>query len=85
MQTLCYVYFAPISLTYFAARERIVGWYHTGPKLHPNDIAIHELIGKYCANPVSATSHGMNCSKRRGPKCTPPEHYAIACTCIYIV
>ena len=20
------------------AKERIVGWYHTGPKLHPNDI-----------------------------------------------
>ena len=35
------------------AREHIVGWYHTGPKLHPNDIAIHELINKYCNNPVS--------------------------------
>jgi 26S proteasome regulatory subunit N8 len=34
------------------AREHIVGWYHTGPKLHPNDIAIHELIAKFCANPV---------------------------------
>ena len=40
----------------FAAREHIVGWYHTGPKLHPNDIAIHELMDKYCANPVSAIS-----------------------------
>lgn len=34
------------------ARERIVGWYHTGPKLHRNDIAVHNLISKYCSNPV---------------------------------
>ena len=43
------------SLTLPVAREHIVGWYHTGPKLHPNDIAIHELIAKFCANPVSPT------------------------------
>jgi len=29
------------------ARERIVGWYHTGPKLHRNDISINELIRRY--------------------------------------
>uniref|UniRef100_A0AAY5EHQ7 26S proteasome non-ATPase regulatory subunit 7 n=1 Tax=Electrophorus electricus TaxID=8005 RepID=A0AAY5EHQ7_ELEEL len=34
------------------ARERIVGWYHTGPKLHKNDIAINELMKQYCANSV---------------------------------
>ncbi|CAF0840547.1 unnamed protein product [Didymodactylos carnosus] len=33
------------------ARERIVGWYHTGPKLHRNDISINELIRAY--NPDS--------------------------------
>uniref|UniRef100_A0A9J8C9E5 Proteasome 26S subunit, non-ATPase 7 n=1 Tax=Cyprinus carpio carpio TaxID=630221 RepID=A0A9J8C9E5_CYPCA len=32
------------------ARERIVGWYHTGPKLHKNDIAINELMKQYCSN-----------------------------------
>ncbi|XP_015417256.1 PREDICTED: 26S proteasome non-ATPase regulatory subunit 7 isoform X2 [Myotis davidii] len=32
------------------ARERIVGWYHTGPKLHKNDIAINELMKRYCPN-----------------------------------
>lgn len=37
-----------------AAREHVVGWYHTGPKLHPNDIAIHELLGKYCNSPVGS-------------------------------
>jgi len=34
------------------ARERIVGWYHTGPKLHQNDIAINELVKRYCPNSV---------------------------------
>lgn len=34
------------------AREKIVGWYHTGPKLHPNDIEINELIKKHCTNSV---------------------------------
>ncbi|KAK7114050.1 26S proteasome non-ATPase regulatory subunit 7-like [Littorina saxatilis] len=34
------------------ARERVVGWYHTGPKLHHNDIAINEMVRKYCPNSV---------------------------------
>lgn len=34
------------------ARERVVGWYHTGPKLHQNDIAINELLRRYCPNSV---------------------------------
>ena len=48
-----YTLFSLFSLCIYAAREHIVGWYHTGPKLHPNDIAIHELIGRFCPNPVS--------------------------------
>ncbi|XP_064640117.1 26S proteasome non-ATPase regulatory subunit 7-like [Lineus longissimus] len=32
------------------AKERIVGWYHTGPKLHKNDVVINELIRRYCPN-----------------------------------
>ncbi len=34
------------------AKERIVGWYHTGPKLHQNDILINDLIRKYCSYAV---------------------------------
>nr|CAG4638563.1 EOG090X08WI [Cyclestheria hislopi] len=34
------------------AREKIVGWYHTGPKLHQNDVSINELIRQYCPNSV---------------------------------
>merc|ERR1711910_136420 len=32
--------------------ERVVGWDHTGPKLHQNDILINDLIRKYCPNSV---------------------------------
>ncbi|XP_028164681.1 26S proteasome non-ATPase regulatory subunit 7 [Ostrinia furnacalis] len=34
------------------AREKVVGWYHTGPKLHQNDVSINELIRRYCPNSV---------------------------------
>lgn len=34
------------------AREKIVGWYHTGPKLHQNDVAINELVRRYCPSSV---------------------------------
>ena len=34
------------------AKEKIIGWYHTGPKLHPNDIIINELVSRYCPNSV---------------------------------
>lgn len=36
----------------FLAREKIVGWYHTGPKLHQNDVAINELVRRYCPSSV---------------------------------
>ncbi|KAI1713595.1 JAB1/Mov34/MPN/PAD-1 ubiquitin protease domain-containing protein [Ditylenchus destructor] len=35
-----------------AAREKIVGWYHTGPKLCKNDIAINDKLKKFTPNPV---------------------------------
>lgn len=34
------------------AREKIVGWYHTGPRLHKNDIAINDLMRQYNPNAV---------------------------------
>ena len=34
------------------AKERIVGWYHTGPKLHQNDIKINDKIREYCPQSV---------------------------------
>ena len=41
------------SIFFCTAREKIVGWYHTGPKLHQNDVVINDLIRKYCPNSVS--------------------------------
>ena len=34
------------------ARERIVGWYSTGPKIRQSDLEINEVFKKYCKNPV---------------------------------
>ncbi|KAG2487285.1 hypothetical protein HYH03_014126 [Edaphochlamys debaryana] len=34
------------------AREKIVGWYSTGPKLREADLDINELIRQFCDNPV---------------------------------
>jgi len=35
-----------------AARERVVGFYSTGPRIRPCDLAIDALMRKYCADPV---------------------------------
>ncbi|EFJ21414.1 hypothetical protein SELMODRAFT_174670 [Selaginella moellendorffii] len=34
------------------AKEHVVGWYSTGPKLRENDLDIHELFRNYAPNPV---------------------------------
>eukprot|EP01026_Neomeris_dumetosa_P019854 TRINITY_DN1800_c0_g2_i1.p1 TRINITY_DN1800_c0_g2~~TRINITY_DN1800_c0_g2_i1.p1 ORF type:complete len:297 (+),score=44.59 TRINITY_DN1800_c0_g2_i1:58-948(+) len=34
------------------AREKIVGWYHTGPRLRESDLDINELMAKFVPNPV---------------------------------
>jgi len=34
------------------AREKVVGWYHTGPKLHQNDVHINDLVRRYCSSSV---------------------------------
>jgi len=30
------------------AREKLVGWYSTGPKISPNDLDIHHMFSRYC-------------------------------------
>ena len=35
-----------------AARERVVGFYSTGPRIRPCDLAIDALVRKYCSDPV---------------------------------
>ncbi|KAI0345400.1 Mov34-domain-containing protein [Trametopsis cervina] len=34
------------------AREKMIGWYHTGPKLRASDQEINDLLKRYIANPV---------------------------------
>ena len=34
------------------ARERVVGWYCTGRNLKDSDLAISELLGTYCSQPI---------------------------------
>jgi 26S proteasome regulatory subunit N8 len=34
------------------AKEHVVGWYSTGPKLRENDLSVHSLFTQYVPNPV---------------------------------
>lgn len=34
------------------AKEKVVGWYSTGPKIRPSDIDINELLRRYTPDPV---------------------------------
>lgn len=38
------------------ARERIIGWYHTGPRLREADMDVHQLLCTYCENPILVIS-----------------------------
>lgn len=35
-----------------SAKERPVGWYHTGGKLRSSDLRINEILQNYCQAPV---------------------------------
>jgi proteasome lid subunit RPN8/RPN11 len=51
--TTCSKKFASlISFTQINAKEKIVGWYSTGPKIKKADIDINEIFMKYNTNPV---------------------------------
>ncbi|KXN69281.1 Mov34-domain-containing protein [Conidiobolus coronatus NRRL 28638] len=34
------------------AKEKMIGWYHSGPKLRPSDLQINELFRNFTPNPV---------------------------------
>lgn len=34
------------------AKEKLIGWYHSGPKLRASDLEINELFKKYTPNPL---------------------------------
>ena len=34
------------------AKEKMIGWYHSGPKLRSSDLEINELFKRYTHNPL---------------------------------
>ena len=34
------------------SKEKIIGWFSSGPKIRPHDIEINEVFRKYCDKPV---------------------------------
>lgn len=34
------------------AKEKLIGWYHSGPKLKPSDLKINEVFRRYTPNPL---------------------------------
>lgn len=34
------------------AKEKVLGWYSTGPKIRPSDLKINEMMRKYTAEPI---------------------------------
>jgi proteasome lid subunit RPN8/RPN11 len=41
------------------AREGMIGWYHTGPKLRAADLEINELLKRFIARPVMVILDGV--------------------------
>lgn len=39
-------------LFFWIAKEKLIGWYHSGPKLRSSDLEINELFKRYTPNPV---------------------------------
>lgn len=42
----------PIDHLNLSARENVVGWYSTGPRIKPADLDVNELFRKYTPNPI---------------------------------
>jgi len=39
------------------AREKVIGWYHSGPKLRGSDLSINKLLRNYISNPILVIVH----------------------------
>lgn len=47
-----YILYLKLTPANLIAREKMIGWYHTGPKLRSSDMLINNLFKKYTPNPV---------------------------------
>ena len=48
------------------AREKVIGWYHSGPKLRGSDLGINKLLRNYIPNPILVIVH-INSSASNDP------------------
>ncbi|GAA5992589.1 hypothetical protein JCM10908_002678 [Rhodotorula pacifica] len=48
------------------AREKLIGWYHTGPKLRASDLEINEVIKRYTPKPVMVIVDVRSDDEREG-------------------
>ncbi|GAA5963516.1 hypothetical protein JCM8115_003395 [Rhodotorula mucilaginosa] len=48
------------------AREKLIGWYHTGPKLRASDLEINDVVKRYTPRPVMVIVDVRSDEERQG-------------------
>ena len=56
------------------AREKVIGWYHTGPKLRGSDLSINKLLRNYIPNPILVIVH-INSTSNEATLGIPTDAY----------
>ncbi|KAI5474335.1 hypothetical protein MNV49_003527 [Pseudohyphozyma bogoriensis] len=59
------------------AREKLIGWYHTGPKLRASDLEINEVIKRYTPKPVMVIVDVRPDSERDGGGIPTDAYFAV--------
>ncbi|KAK4704690.1 26S proteasome regulatory subunit N8, partial [Phenoliferia sp. Uapishka_3] len=59
------------------AREKLVGWYHTGPKLRSSDLEINDVIKRYSTKPVMVIVDVRPNSERTGGGIPTDAYFAV--------
>ncbi|GAA5990427.1 hypothetical protein JCM11641_007941 [Rhodosporidiobolus odoratus] len=59
------------------AREKLIGWYHTGPKLRASDLEINEVIKRYTPKPVMVIVDVRPDSERGGGGIPTDAYFAV--------
>ncbi|GAA5958282.1 hypothetical protein JCM10213_007123 [Rhodosporidiobolus nylandii] len=59
------------------AREKLIGWYHTGPKLRASDLEINEVIKRYTPKPVMVIVDVRPDSERAGGGIPTDAYFAV--------
>lgn len=59
------------------AREKLIGWYHTGPKLRASDLEINEVIKRYTSKPVMVIVDVRPDSERSGGGIPTDAYFAV--------